>query len=112
VIKLLLRMTNLWAAILKTLPLFLIVCLLISPVYADPIPGPPPDKALLESLQFVTEVLLSELVAGLLGAELLLRLWRRKNKEASRSDSYKIMLVAMTISFLVGLVFWWFYGWI
>jgi hypothetical protein len=92
-------MTNLWAAILKTLPLFLIVCLLISPVYADPIPSPPPSKALLESLQFVTEVLLSELVAGLLGAELL-------------SARARIMLVAMTISFFAGLVFWWFYGWI
>lgn len=103
------EITNLLPAILRIIPIFLIICLLISRVYADPIPGPQTNRAF---LQYVTEGLLAELVAWTLGAELLFRLWKRKNKEASRSESYKIMLCVMIVSFSVGLVFWWFYGWI
>jgi hypothetical protein len=109
-VKAFLKMTDLLAAILKTLPLFLVVCFL-APVYADPIPAPPPDKAV-EPLQYIAEVFLSEAIALIFGAESLFRLWRRRSKEASRFDSYRIMFGAMMISLLVGLVFWWYYGWI
>jgi len=107
-INLILKISSLLPKILSVLSIFLVICLLISPVHADPAPSPKPNAL----FQYVTEVLLSELVAWMLGAELLFRLWRRKNKEASRAVSYKIMLVVMGISFLVGLLFWWSYGWI
>ena len=81
---------------------------LLSPVYADPIPGPyRPLPGPFDWLAFPVEVILSEAVAWIIGAEMLRRLSR-----VSRADSYKIMLLVMVVSFSIGLLFWKIFGWI
>jgi hypothetical protein len=90
------------------LTLIAVVCLLVSPVFAD-IPMPPihPDW-----FAYAVEALVGETVAWFIGAELLWRFLRKRKHEISRVESYKIMLLAMIISFLIGLLFWKIFGWI
>jgi hypothetical protein len=83
---------------------FFFVSLVVSPVYADPYPvsaGP-------NSFVFGVEVLVGETVAWLIGAEFLWRLLKARveHGRASRSDAYRIMLVAMVTSFSIGLLIW------
>jgi hypothetical protein len=95
--------------ILKTLVSIVSFVLLVSPVYADPVPYTPPGPSWIE---FLVEVIVSEVVALVIGAELLFRLSKKAKQGVSRSDSYKIMLVAMVVSFSIGLLFWKIFGWI
>jgi hypothetical protein len=81
----------------------------VSVVYADPVPYVPPGPPLVE---LVAEVVVSEAVAWIIGGEFLFRLLRRTKQGVSRLDSYAIMLVAMTVSLVIGLFFWRFFGWI
>jgi hypothetical protein len=91
---------------------FLILASVTFPVYADmpPPPNPRPDW-----LIYVVGVLLAETTAWLIGAEFLWRLTRKalinRSKETSRNDAYKAMLLAMIISFAIGLLFWKMLGW-
>jgi hypothetical protein len=84
--------------------------LLLSPVYADPVPYP--RSGPVDWIQFLVEVIISEAVAWIIGAELLWRLSKKTKQEVSRSGSYKIMLLAMAVSFIIGLLFWKIFGWI
>jgi len=95
--------------ILKTLVSTVSFVLLVSPVYADPVPYIPPGPSWIE---FLVEVIVSEAVAWIIGAELLFRLSKKEKQGVSRSDSYKIMLLAMVVSFSIGLLFWKIFGWI
>jgi peptidoglycan biosynthesis protein MviN/MurJ (putative lipid II flippase) len=91
--------------------LILAIFLTASPVYADivpPFPSPPGPKWLI----YAVEAAVGETVAWLIGAELLWRLLRKKNQKARRVEIFKIMLVAMIVSFLIGLLFWKILGWI
>jgi hypothetical protein len=81
---------------------------LLSSVYADPAPGPPP----FDWIDYSIEVIVSEAVAWMIGAELLLRLLRGRKQEVTRVEGYMIMLVAMIVSFSIGLLFWKIFGWI
>jgi hypothetical protein len=90
------------------LTLIAVVCLLVFPVFADP--APPPTHPVW--FVYSEEVLCSEVAAWFVGAELLWRLLRKRKQEVSRSESYKIMLVVMIISFLIGLLFWKIFEWI
>jgi len=100
----------------KTLTLmaliFMILASAASPVYAD---MPPPPKPRPDWLVYAIGVLLAETTAWLIGAESLWRLTRKtsnnNNKETSRNVAYKTMLLAMIISFSVGLLFWKMLGW-
>jgi magnesium-transporting ATPase (P-type) len=94
---------------LKTLVATVSFFLLVSSVYADPIPYTPPGPSWIE---FLVEVIVSEAVAWLVGAELLFRLSKQVKQGVSRSDSYKIMFLAMVVSFSIGLLFWKIFGWI
>jgi hypothetical protein len=87
-----------------------IVCPLVFPVFADPAPVPAPLHP--NWFAYSEEVLVGEAVAWFIGAELLWRLSRKRKLEVSRSESYKIMLLIMIISFLIGLLFWIIFGWI
>jgi hypothetical protein len=100
--------------ILKTLASIAAFILLMYPVYADPSPGPwPPQRpTILYFIDYSIEVLVSEVVAWIVGTEVLLRLLRERKQEVTRVESYKIMLVAMIVSFLIGLLFWKIFGWI
>ena len=73
--------------------------------------APPPN---VQWLTYVVAVVISETIAGLVGAELLWRLTnktvRHKQEKASRSDVYKNMLLVMILSFSVGLLFWKMFG--
>jgi hypothetical protein len=91
------------------LALTAVVCLIVSPVFGDPAPMPPvyPDW-----FAYAVEALASETVAWVIGAELLWRLSRKRKQEISRVESYKIMLLAMVLSFSIGLLFWKIFGWI
>lgn len=92
---------------LTVLVLIAVVGLIVSPVFADPMPPIHPDW-----FTYAVEVLVGETVAWLIGAELLWRLSRKRRQEATRSGSYKVMLLAMVISFSIGLLFWKIFGWI
>lgn len=81
--------------------------LFLSPVYADPVPGPYNQSLPFDWFGFIVEVIISETVAWIIGAEML---WRLSG--VSRSDSYKIMLLVMVVSFSIGLLFWKIFGWI
>jgi hypothetical protein len=91
------------------LALTAVVRLVVSPVFADPVPMPPiyPDW-----FAYTVEALVGETVAWVIGAELLWRLSKKRKQEISRVESYKIMLLAMIISFSIGLLFWKIFGWI
>ncbi len=95
--------------ILKTLVPTVFFVLLMSAVYADPVPYIPSGPSWIELL---VEVIVSEAVAWIIGAELLFRLSKKTKQGVSRSDSYKIMLLAMVVSFSIGLLFWKIFGWI
>jgi hypothetical protein len=85
-----------------------IVRLIVSPVFADsPMPPVHPDW-----FAYAGEALAGETVAWLIGAELLWRLSMKRKQEISRVESYKIMLLAMIMSFSIGLLFWKIFGWI
>jgi hypothetical protein len=85
-----------------------VICFLVFPVFADPAPAPlHPDW-----FAYSWEVLVGEAVAWFIGAELLWRLTKRRKLEVSRSESYKIMLLIMMVSFSIGLLFWKIFGWI
>jgi hypothetical protein len=91
--------------------LILTFSLVISPVNADivpPFPSPPGPSW----LTYAVEALVGETAAWLIGAELLWRLLGKRKQEISRVESYKIMLLAMIISFSIGLLFWKIFGWI
>ena len=85
-----------------------VVRLIVSPVFADS-PMPPIHSVW---FAYTVEALVGETVAWLIGAELLWRLLRKRKQEISRVESYKIMLLAMLISFSIGLLFWKIFGWI
>jgi hypothetical protein len=90
------------------LTLTAVVRLIVSPVFADsPMPPIHPDW-----FAYTAEALVGETIAWAIGAELLWRLSRKRKQEISRVDSYKIMLLAMIISFSIGLLFWKIFGWI
>ena len=85
-----------------------VFCLIVSPVLADsPMPPIHPDW-----FAYTVEALVGETIAWVIGAELLCRLSRKRKQEISRVESYKIMLLAMIISFSIGLLFWKIFGWI
>lgn len=91
--------------------LILTTFLVASPVNADivpPFPSPPGP----EWLTYAVEAIVGETVAWLIGSELLWRLSRKRKQEVSRSESYKIMLLTLIISFSIGLLFWKVFGWI
>ena len=93
---------------LTVLGLIALVCLIVSPVSADsPMPPIHPDW-----FAYAVEVLVGETVAWLIGAELLWRLSRKRRQEVTRAGSYTVMLLAMIISFLIGLLFWKIFGWV
>jgi hypothetical protein len=87
---------------------FVVVYLLVFPAFADPVPAPLQPNW----FTYSAEVLVSEAAAWLIGAELLWRLSRKRKLEVSRSESYKVMLLIMIISFSIGLLFWIIFGWI
>jgi hypothetical protein len=90
------------------LALTAVVRLIVSPVFADsPMPPIHPDW-----FAYSVEALVGETVAWVIGADLLWRLSRKRKVEISRVESYKIMLLAMIISFSIGLLFWKIFGWI
>ena len=85
-----------------------VVRLIVSPVFADsPMPPIHPDW-----LAYTAEALVGETVSWVIGAELLWRLSRKRKQGISRVESYKIMVLAMIISFSIGLLFWKIFGWI
>jgi len=90
------------------------ICLLVSPVYADPVPYPGPEIP--QWITYGLEVIFGEAIAWVVGAEFLFRLTRKtmghKKDEVSRYDVYKIMLLAMLVSFTIGVLFWKIYGWL
>ena len=94
---------------LEALLLIAPICLLVFPVYADP--GPMPSKPFNWTEYFV-EVIVSEVVAWIIGAELLWRLSRKRKQEITRVEIYTVMLEAMIVSFLIGFLFWKIFGWI
>jgi hypothetical protein len=90
------------------LALTAVVRLIVSPVFVDsPMPPIHPDW-----FAYSVEALVGETVAWVIGADLLWRLSRKRKVEISRVESYKIMLLAMIISFSIGLLFWKIFGWI
>jgi uncharacterized membrane protein len=95
--------------ILNTLVSIISLVLLLSPVYADPVPYVPQPS---DVIGFIVEVIVSEAVAWIIGAELLWRLSKKTKQGVSRSEIYKIMLLAMVVSFSIGLLFWKIFGWI
>ena len=94
--------------ILNTLVSIISLVLLLSPVYADPVPYVPQPSW----IEFLVEVIVSEAVAWIIGAELFFRLSRKAKQGVSRSEVYTIMLLAMVVSFSIGLLFWKIFGWI
>jgi hypothetical protein len=85
--------------------------LVVFPVCEDIVP-PFPSPLGPKLLVYAVEAIVGETVAWLVGAELLWRLSRKRKQEVSRSESYKIMLLAMIVSFSIGLLFWKIFGWI
>ena len=92
----------------NTLVSIISLVLLLSPVYADPVPYVPA----FDVMGFIVEVIVSEAVAWIIGAELLWRLSKKAKQGVSRSEVYTIMLLAMVVSFSIGLLFWKIFGWI
>jgi hypothetical protein len=92
------------------LALITVVRLVVSPVFADPVPMPPIIHY--DWFAYAVEALVGETVAWVIGAEFLWRLSRNRKPEISRVDIYKIMLLAMIISFSIGLLFRKIFGWI
>jgi hypothetical protein len=91
--------------------LILIVCILVVPAFADPAP-PPPRQTKIPLLLYADEVLVAEGVAWLIGSALLWNLLKKKQKEITMSDTFRFMLLVMAVSFLIGLVFWIWYGFV
>jgi hypothetical protein len=94
---------------LKALILIVAVGLIVPVAYADPVGPPDPNKAFWDSVLYLVEVAVSEFVAWIIGAELLWRLMKRTagvQAGVSRSSVYKILLLVMIVSFLIGLLFW------
>lgn len=88
----------------------------LSTVYADPVPVVPRKPISWDWLIYTIEVITGETIAWIIGAELLwrmtTRIMRDRQEEICRSDVYKIMLLAMLLSFFIGLAFWRIFGWI
>ena len=104
-----------WRTWILTAFLFLILAifLVVPHVYAD-LP-PPPPRPQFNWLYYGIVVLVGEAIAWLIGAEFLWRMIRKTTKdkqELSRPRVYRVMLLAMVLSFLIGLVFWKALGWI
>jgi hypothetical protein len=57
-------------------------------------------------------VIVSEAVAWIIGAELLFRLSKKAKQGISRSTSHGIILLAIVVSFSIGLLLWKILGWI
>jgi hypothetical protein len=95
---------------LKALASTVAFVLLLPPVYADPSPYPPSKP--FDWVEYSIEVVVSEAFAWIIGAELLWRLSRKSKQEVARVESYMTMLVAMIVSFSIGLLFWKTFGWI
>ena len=93
---------------LTILTLVAVVCPLVFPVFADPAPAPVRPSWFVYS----EEVLVAEAVAWFIGATLLWNLLKKRKNEISMSETYEIMVLVMIVSFLIGLVFWIFFGWI
>jgi hypothetical protein len=89
-------------------------CLVVSPVLADPVPYPGSETP--QWIAYGLEVMFGEAIAWVVGAEFLFRLTRKtmghKKDEVSRYDVYKIMLLAMLLSFIIGVLLWKIYGWL
>ena len=86
--------------------LIMVVCFFVFPVVADPAPSPVNPSWFV----YGEEVLLAEAVAWFIGSTLLWNLLKKKQREITMSETYKIMLVVMAVSFLIGLLFWIVYG--
>jgi hypothetical protein len=95
--------------VLKVFVLIVFLIPLVSLVYADP--SPYPQSGPFDWVGFSVEVIASEGVAWVIGAELLWRLSNKIKHGVSRSESYKIMLLVMVVSFSIGLLFWKIFGW-
>ena len=95
---------------LKALVLLVFFVPLLSLAHADP--SPYPQSKPFDWVGFSVEVIASEGVAWVLGAELLWRLSNKIKHGISRSESYKIMLLVMVVSFSIGLGFWKIFGWV
>ena len=102
--------------VLLALSFVLAVLLFVSTVCADPVPAVPRIPTSWDWLIYTIEVITGETIAWIIGAELLWRLTTRimrdRQEEICRSDVYKIMLLAMLLSFFIGLAFWKIFGWI
>ena len=96
--------------ILETLVSIVSFVLLLCPVYADPVPYP--QSGLSDWFGFLVEVIVSEVVAWIIGAELLWRLSKKTKQGVSKPESCKIMLLTMIVSLSTGLLFWKIFGWI
>jgi hypothetical protein len=80
--------------------------------YADIAPVPQPQ---FNWFEYGSVVLVGEAIAWLVGAEFLWRMTIRTAKgyqKLSRTRVYEVMLLAMVLSFLIGLGFWKALGWI
>jgi prolipoprotein diacylglyceryltransferase len=73
-----------------------------SMVYADPIPI---SIDAFSNPTYALVIVVSEVVAWVIGSEILLKLLQR-NVKISRKTAYLAMLVAMVISFLLGVLLW------
>jgi hypothetical protein len=94
--------------ILTISTLVAVVCPLVLPVFADPAPAPVrPSWSV-----YAEEVLVAEALAWLIGGTLLWNLLKRRQSKISMSETFEVMLLVMIVSFLIGLVFWIFFGWI
>ena len=78
------------------------LALLPSLVYADPLPF---SIDAFSNPIYALVTVVSEAVAWIIGSEILLKLLQR-NTHPSRKTVYLVMLVAMIISFLIGLLLW------
>lgn len=96
---------------LKILTFIAVVCLFVSFVFADPLPYIPPQSPNY-SLAYFEEVLFGEGLAWLIGATVLWKLLSRKKGQITMDMAYGTMLLAMIVSFLVGLLIWKIFGFI
>lgn len=91
----------------------LLSCFLVSPsVYADIPPHPSPR---FNWLDYGIIVFVGEGIAWLIGAECLWRITSKTvgaKQELTRPRIFGLMLLAMVLSFLIGLLYWKIIGWI
>ena len=99
-------------AIKLTIVLFTVLVIqFLTPVYADPI-FPTPFDEISDFFRYVAIVIIAELVALLVGAEILRSLTtsvlklKQEKVPLSRTKVYFVMLVSMLVSLFIGLVLW------